>query len=184
MSDRIAIYHDGRIEQIGKAEELYESPASLFVANFMGDSTIFRGPFHPTADGGELRWKGHDLRVSKETCARVPLQSGAAAAVVVRPERTKLRRLASGDDVSGDQNRLPGVLREVIYLGSIRKYMIELDGGEVAQARVSVAEDDSHRFATGDRVCLEWPASASRLLPDGPSDPIGDAAADLVLDAA
>jgi putative spermidine/putrescine transport system ATP-binding protein len=182
MSDRIAIYHEGRIEQIGSAEELYKNPSSLFVADFIGESSIFRGSFHLTPDGGELHWKGRELHVSKENCGHARLQSGAAAAVVVRPERTRIRRVADESDEATADNRLPGVLREVIYLGAIRKYLIELTGGAVAQARVSAAEEDGHELAIGDRVFLEWPASASYLLPVGETR--ADDPAALVLDAA
>jgi putative spermidine/putrescine transport system ATP-binding protein len=185
MSDRIAIYGEGRIEQIGAAEELYENPSTLFVADFMGDSNIFRGRFHPTPEGGEVRWNGHEVRVSKEKCAGMPLKSGDAAAVVVRPERARIRRSADAHEATAADNRLPGVLREVIYLGSIRKYLIELASGDLAQARVSVAHQDGHGLSAGDRVCLEWPTSASHLLADGSGRPLkeGDPA-DLVLDAA
>jgi putative spermidine/putrescine transport system ATP-binding protein len=146
LSDRIAIYNDGRIEQVGTGEELYERPASLFVADFVGESNIFRGRFEAARDGGAVVANGRRLAVSSAAAARTGVASGSAAALIVRPERL---RLGAG------ANRLAGTVREVIYLGSLRKYVLELEDGTTAQTRVQVGQagDD---LEPGDRVEVGW----------------------------
>ena len=150
MSDRIAVYNRGRIEQVGTGEELYERPASLFVADFIGESNIFRGRL----DADVLVSNGLRLPFAEAARERAGLAPRTGAAVVVRPERLRVRATASGGS-DGAVARVPGVVREVIYLGSMRKYVIELEGGCVARARVHVGQEDADLRA-GDRVEVSW----------------------------
>ena len=91
MSDRIAIFSRGRIEQLGSGEDLYERPTSLFVADFIGTSNILRGRFEQNGDaGGWLTGPSSRLRVSPGAAERASLDGGVAAALVVRPERTRI----------------------------------------------------------------------------------------------
>jgi putative spermidine/putrescine transport system ATP-binding protein len=106
MSDRIAIYNRGRIEQLGTAQDLYDRPASLFVADFIGDSNIFRG----------------------QTAA-----DGSTAALVVRPEHLVV--VPAGEAADG-MNRRPGVIAQAVYLGAEWKYVVDLGDGETCQSRV------------------------------------------------
>jgi putative spermidine/putrescine transport system ATP-binding protein len=129
MSDRIAIYNHGRIEQLGTAQDLYDHPTSLFVADFIGDSNIFRG--HPDgtyADDGEM-------------------------SLVVRPEHVSVAPAA--DAAPDGHNRREGTVAESIYLGSEWKYVIAFPGGDVAQARASRAES-GEPLAPGTTVHVCW----------------------------
>ncbi len=103
---------------------------------------------HDTLTGDVLAWQGGTLRVA-------PAGSSPAAgdtAIVVRPERLRLR-LAS-ESPGEEENAVSGVLREVIYLGSSRRYVVDLEE-MVAQARVQVGEA-SVPVEPGDRVLVSW----------------------------
>ena len=102
MSDRIAILNEGRIEQLGSGEDLYERPASLFVADFVGESNILRGRFERDGDGGWLTRDDSRWRVGAAATARAALDGGPPAALVVRPERL---RIVGADDAGAGGDR-------------------------------------------------------------------------------
>src|SRR5262249_51513101 len=93
MSNRIAVYHDGRIEQVGTPEEVYQRPVSLFVATFIGESTTFLGRLDPAAGDPRLVADGLSLPVPASGIERLSLGRGADAALVVRPEAIAIRAL-------------------------------------------------------------------------------------------
>jgi putative spermidine/putrescine transport system ATP-binding protein len=161
MSDRIAVYSHGRIAQIGTGEELYERPASLFVADFIGESNIFRGTLRP-ADGVVETELG-PLRVQPEAWARDDLRAGGRGAVVVRPERMWIRA-PEAPARETDAAALRGRIREVIYLGSTRKYVVELTPEVTATVRTQGRELDD--VPTGPDVVVGWDVHDGVVLPD------------------
>ncbi len=102
MSDQIAVFREGKIEQVGSPADVYEHPATPFVAGFAGTSNLVGG----------------------ETAARI---TGAAQTFSVRPE--KIRMAAPGQSVPPDSYLVDGIVRDVIYLGLYTRYLVELDGG-------------------------------------------------------
>jgi putative spermidine/putrescine transport system ATP-binding protein len=126
LSDRIAVFNEGRIEQIGTPTELYERPDSLFVAQFLGESSIFRG----TVSGNrEVDAEGHRL-----TAGRGEQPNGTAVAVVVRPERI---RIEPDGPRPGSNNAVPGRILQHIYFGNSRKVEVRLDDGTTVLVRES-----------------------------------------------
>jgi putative spermidine/putrescine transport system ATP-binding protein len=126
LSDRIAVFNDGRIEQIGTPTELYERPDSLFVAQFLGESSIFNGIV--TGDR-EVDANGHRL-----TAGRGEQPNGTTVAVVVRPERI---RIVPDGPRPGSNNAVPGQLLQHIYFGNSRKVEVRLDDGTTVLVRES-----------------------------------------------
>jgi putative spermidine/putrescine transport system ATP-binding protein len=161
MSDRIAVYSHGRIAQIGTGEELYERPASLFVADFIGESNIFRGTLRP-ADGVVETELG-PLRVQPEAWARDDLRPGGRGAVVVRPERMWIRAPEAPAHET-DAAALRGRIREVIYLGSTRKYVVELTPEVTTTVRTQGQQLDD--VPTGPDVVVGWDVHDGVVLPD------------------
>jgi len=102
MSDRVAVFRDGRVEQVATPVELYESPASSFVAGFVGTSNRVGG-------------------------AAAQQLLGTPGEYTVRPER--LRIVPAGASVEPGELTLPGRVREVVYLGPTTHAIVELDGG-------------------------------------------------------
>jgi putative spermidine/putrescine transport system ATP-binding protein len=169
MSDRIAIFNAGRIEQIGSGEDLYDRPVSLFVADFIGESNILRGRLE--VDGAEARvvQDGWSWRVPA-TGSQPAVTAGNAAALVVRPERARL--VASDHDLGPDWNTIDADVGEVLYLGSTRKYELTLPTGGVAVVREHVGGAGTGpvpatTWRTGDHVRLAWLVDESVVVADG-----------------
>ena len=164
MSDRIAIFNQGRIEQIGSGEDLYDRPASLFVAEFIGESNIIRGRFEH--DGGAAGWIVREpwrCLVGSGSVQRAAMDGGAAAGLVVRPER--MRILAPTDEAPSGVSVLDGTVDEALYLGSDRKYGLQLADGQHVTVREQ--RDGSERvWARGDMVRVAWSVEDAVLLPD------------------
>ncbi len=113
MSDRLAVFNQGKIEQIGAPAEVYERPATAFVAGFVGVSNL----------------------VSGQTAKAI---TGSAQTFTVRPEKIHLREVNA--PVADGECAAPGRIRDVVYLGMHTRYLVELDGGGDPSALPSVAE--------------------------------------------
>jgi putative spermidine/putrescine transport system ATP-binding protein len=172
LSDRIAVFNHGRIEQVGTADELYEAPRTVFVAQFLGESTLLEGVV-AQRDGATtaLQTCGVTVRASRGDAPG----TGARAAVLVRPERIAV---VPGSAPAPDGNAVPGEVAQDIYLGNARKLEVTLpDGGT---ARVREAAGSASGCRAGDRVWLTFrPEDAVALTADGASaeaDALGVAA--------
>ena len=161
MSDRIAIFHDGRIEQLGSGEDLYERPVSLFVADFIGESNILHGRYVAGADGGAVTADLGTWRVSPEWAARASLADGASAAMVVRPERLHLA--APDAEVAAGRNAITATVTDVLYLGSTRKYELRLASGQQVGVREQLGRDEGD-WRPGQEVKLTWSIGAGVLV--------------------
>jgi spermidine/putrescine ABC transporter ATP-binding subunit len=122
LSDRIAIMNRGEIVQVGSPLELYERPASAFVAGFLGDVNLLEG----CVTGRE----GRDLRIAVEGGLLVRAEGdsaialGARVIVAIRPER-----LTIGDEASGAYNAWPGVVSNTVFVGELVRHSVALSGG-------------------------------------------------------
>ncbi len=152
MSDRVAVMSNGRIEQIGTPAEVYEDPATVFVADFLGVSNLMEAHASGT-DGCTVTIGDFALRAGcGDLGARGPVK------VVARPERIELR---AGD---GD-NCLPGMVERTVYLGTSLQVMVRLATG--AQLQVSVTNTgDTGAHPQGTPVSLHIPPDALRVLAD------------------
>jgi putative spermidine/putrescine transport system ATP-binding protein len=146
MSDRIAVFNKGRIEQIGTPEELYDRPATRFVASFIGDTNLVEGRVLGVAGGiCEIETAAGRIAAS----ARTPLEAGAAVFVAVRPERVVLA------PVQAAGGGLEGVIIEQVFLGTSRKYVVRLaDGTELVVLRPISDPPFEHAAPT---VRVSWP---------------------------
>ncbi len=102
MSDRLAVFNRGRIEQVGSPADVYERPATGFVAGFVGVSNVLEG----------------------ETAAAI---AGDPHPFTIRPEKISMHELDA--PVDGDSCTATGHVREVVYLGATTRYIVELDAG-------------------------------------------------------
>ena len=163
MSDRIAVYNDGAIQQIGSAEDLYERPGSLFVADFIGESNIIRGRWDG-GRGGRLVRDG--LALAGDGGGGAGLTDGAPAGLVLRPERIRIARSAPADAVAvADGCSVTGVVQEIVYLGMAFKYVVKVAEGLTIHARAGVAERPRDVEA-GTSVTLRWQVGDGVVLPE------------------
>ena len=139
MSDRIAVFNLGKIEQIGTPAEIYEHPATPFVAGFVGISNLVKGPMARRIVGSEQMFS-------------------------IRPEKIHL----VGSDVRQgvDEYAVDGKVRDVIYLGLYTRYLVELDdGGDlvVVEQNLKTTSMDVTRLR-GQNVRLLWKKEHVRVL--------------------
>jgi spermidine/putrescine transport system ATP-binding protein len=149
MSDRVAVLHDGTIEQCGEPQALYEQPDTAFVANFLGISNLVP----VTANGSDLVLGSFRLRAEQG----VGRPAGDALAMI-RPERVRLEPHGSAGE-----NRLPGMVEEVVYLGFHQEVRVRLATGALVKVNQS-NDDDTVEYAQGDPVAVHLPAAHVRVL--------------------
>jgi spermidine/putrescine transport system ATP-binding protein len=151
MSDRIAVMCDGLIEQLGTPRQIYEHPATRFVAGFIGTSNLLSGTVARVADGAAV------IEVSAQERIVVPLRERAVAAgadleLTVRPEKIEL----SSAEPASAGCRLRGTITEVVYLGTSTNYTIATTTG----AEITVFQQNSSSAdvaaGRGDSVWLSW----------------------------
>ncbi|MGW1893397.1 ABC transporter ATP-binding protein [Streptomyces sp. NPDC002004] len=133
MSDRVAVMNEGRVEQCGTPEDVYEHPTSRFVASFMGTSNLMAGTYR---DGEVVLDQGPSLPVGRRDVG-----DGSTVSVSVRPEKIWLSDFEPGMSV------LRGVIRETVYSGPTTTYLIELAPG----VTLSVLEQNTARARMEDR---------------------------------
>jgi putative spermidine/putrescine transport system ATP-binding protein len=137
MSDRLAVFSHGRIEQVGTPAEVYERPATGFVAGFVGVSNVLEGPVAQAI-------------------------AGDPHAFTIRPEKIALHD--PDDSVGPDDCTATGRVREVVYLGAITRYVVELDGGgELAVMQQNLTTSSMEALQVrGKAVRLVWRRSNNR----------------------
>ncbi|MEU1227913.1 ABC transporter ATP-binding protein [Streptomyces sp. NPDC005828] len=144
MSDRIAVFHQGRIEQVAAPAEIYERPATPFVAGFVGTSNLLTG----------------------ETARRVV---GAPGTYSIRPEKI---RILADHKAPGDPGHATaaGTVAEVVYLGDSTRFLVDLDGGGRLTALQQNLETSSADLAAfrGARIGLQWHPSHAVGVPENP----------------
>jgi spermidine/putrescine transport system ATP-binding protein len=162
MSDRIAVMNGGRVDQVGTPQEVYEDPATLFVADFLGVANMM----DVEAVGGDngsctVRVGEFTLRAG---CG--DLQTRGAASIVVRPERLEVLPHGAGDR----DNCLPGMIDRTVFVGSNLQVMVRLSGGDVLQASIPNDGVDLALHEQGRPVSVHVPPDALRVLPRSAPD--------------
>jgi putative spermidine/putrescine transport system ATP-binding protein len=150
LSDRIAVLDKGAILQIGTPEQIYETPSSSFVANFIGEMNNFPGTVR---EDKHLCSVALDCGVTVQAVNAIAAKSGMRVNVAVRPEHTRL-------GPPGEAGAIPATVRSTIYHGDHLRYEIEVDGRSDFMARTA----GSQRFAAGASVALSWDADKARVL--------------------
>jgi putative spermidine/putrescine transport system ATP-binding protein len=139
MSDRIAVFNAGRIEQVGTPAEIYEHPASVFIAGFVGTSNVLSGEAAEAITGSPNRF-------------------------TVRPEKI---RIAEPDTPVGERDcSAEGTVRDVVYLGTTTRYIIALEAGvDLVVVQQNLTTSSMEALAAKDRrVKLVWDRQYNRSL--------------------
>jgi putrescine transport system ATP-binding protein len=137
VASRIGVMDAGRLEQVATPRELYEAPASRWIAEFVGDVNLFEGQIE-AREAGRLVVS---TRVAGTIMVAEPRQpiTKTAVAVAIRPEKVKLSRRAPVSDEGNARsiNRLEGIVTGVSYLGGITTYKVKLDSGAVVRSSMA-----------------------------------------------
>ncbi|MFF9124055.1 ABC transporter ATP-binding protein [Streptomyces sp. NPDC014889] len=142
MSDRIAVFHQGRIEQVGTPAEIYERPATGFVASFVGTSNLLEG----------------------ESARRI---LGVPGTHSIRPEKIRVLKESADADEPG-QATVTGTVADVVYLGDSTRLLVDLDtGGRLTalQQNLETSAEDVAAYR-GTRVRLAWHSRHAVQVPD------------------
>jgi spermidine/putrescine transport system ATP-binding protein len=156
MSDRIAVMNGGRVEQVATPRELYQHPASPFVAGFIGVSNLlsFR------VDRREGDTLVMDLGDGQRIRAIASTHAEGTATITVRPEWIKL-----GDaDLNGRDSRVRGTVTDVVYLGSVTQLIVLLPTGEHLTVHQLNDEVGGQEPSPGQQVELRWAAEHSYVI--------------------
>ncbi len=153
MSDRLAVMRQGRVEQTGGPEEVYERPATPFVASFLGASNLLSGEIKGESNGyTQILTDGGDLVLADTE--QIPAGVSGQVQAGVRPEKITL---APEDQTpTSERNHVSGVIRMSTYIGVNYQYEVEGPGGHMLRVYVqNLGAAGTHPNA-GDRVRLEW----------------------------
>ena len=152
MSDRIAIMNEGKIIQLDTPVELYESPASLFVADFIGESNFLKGRVAETVDDKTAVETDDGLKVWVKRFDRG--NPGEEVSVAIRPE--KIQILADVADGFNDiVNCFSGSVEEIIYVGEARIYRVSLAAGTAVDVKVQ-SGPSAQNFKIGGDINIGW----------------------------
>jgi putrescine transport system ATP-binding protein len=156
VAGRIGVMDGGRLEQVATPRELYEAPASRWIAEFVGDVNMFEGEVE-THEAHRLAVSTRDAGTIIVAEPRQPVTK-TDVCVAIRPEKVKLSRRGPVADAGQARaiNRLEGVITDVGYLGGITSYKVKLDTGAVLRSSMAnTARLDSDAYNVGQRV-VAW----------------------------
>ncbi|HZS33087.1 MAG TPA: ABC transporter ATP-binding protein [Methylomirabilota bacterium] len=163
MADEIAVMAGGRVVQVGPPADLYDRPATRFVAEFLGDSNLERGTV--TGPAGDGRWRVDCGGLALTAAAPRTWTPGSRVAVAVRPERVRVRRPGDPGPES-PANTCPGVIEEVIFRGALRRYRVRLPHGSLWSVDEPAAGDVPAPLGAGAAVTLGWRPEDCAAIPD------------------
>ncbi|MCK7625590.1 ABC transporter ATP-binding protein [Streptomyces sp. RS10V-4] len=155
MADTVAVMNGGRVEQLGAPAELYENPATTFVANFLGTSNLIAAEV--TEAGGEdllLAAGGATLRLPARRC-RTAARAGGQVLAGVRPEKVALAHADDAGEVPAGHNRLTGRVKDASFIGVSTQYVIDVPGvGELSVYEQNIGRDG--RLVPGAETVAHW----------------------------
>jgi spermidine/putrescine transport system ATP-binding protein len=166
MSDRLAVMSNGRVEQVGTPNEVYEEPRTTYVADFLGVSNLMDAQAEGPDGSGRCK-----VRLGDFTLLAGQGESDALgeAKIVIRPERVGLEQQGATGE-----NRVPGMVERVVYVGSILQVIVHLAPGRTLQAWIQ-NQGESLPYGQGTPVTVHLPVDALRVLVDGA--PVGESVA-------
>jgi len=166
LSDRVVVMSEGRIEQLGTPSEIYNFPATPFVASFVGTLNLLNATVVDPA-GGAIEIEGQRIKASKA----VPAPAGATVSVALRPESIAL-------GASGGANRLRGPLEDISFLGSIVRMRMGLGTSSTSISLDTFNDPNLALPPVGEQVTVSFPPEACLVLAQAASpaqaDPLAE----------
>jgi putrescine transport system ATP-binding protein len=163
LSSRIAVMEGGRFLQVGEPREIYEYPASRFVADFIGTINTFEG--HVTAiDADGVTVEASEENVSLRALGEHGVETGQRVCVAVRPEKIFISREPPDDPGA---TRLRGVVDDLGYFGNLSLYRVRLGSGRIIQVSSQNRQRSAKRFVEWeDEIWVSWQPASAVLLVD------------------
>ncbi len=160
VASRVAVMDNGKIIQVDTPPRIYESPNSVYVADFIGDVNLIRGNASVRPDGlASLAWAEGAPEITGT--AGDGLSASAPATFVIRPEKVNI----SADRPTDMKNVVQGRVHDIAYLGNISTYHVQLANGQIVKAQTANNRRLSQRsFTWEDEVYLSWTDTAGLVL--------------------
>ena len=159
MSDRVAVMNEGRVDQLGSPKEIYDSPATEFVAGFIGLANILRATVEST-EGAKVTVRFPDGGgTSADTRGRT-FSPGEVATVVLRPERL---RIEASDPAGKAVGRIMATVKAVVFQGAVTRVDLASAGG--MDLTVLLLAQDSVELEERQQVWVTWEADGVTVLP-------------------
>lgn len=167
MADRIAVMHEGHVLQIGEPREVYEQPATRFVADFIGETNFIRGQLDKMRDGVGIVHLQDDTTIEAELPNDRFIPVGTTVNVPIRPERIGI--MPENEQRQFDANMhmtvLPATVLEVNYIGTDTRYAVQIAGENEVVVRIqNVDYEEQYQFEIGDPVQVFWPLKSTYIL--------------------
>ncbi|KPQ06385.1 MAG: ABC-type putrescine uptake system ATPase component PotG [Rhodobacteraceae bacterium HLUCCA12] len=160
LATRIGVMNEGVIRQIGEPREIYESPNSRYVADFIGSVNLFEGQVADTA--APIAVETGDLGVMQAQGSDGSVTAGQTVWLALRPERIALSRAEPA--AKPGLNVLPGVVEDVAYMGHMSHFRVRLANGRMLRVTMSNRLHDEDPITWDEAVFASWAASAMRVL--------------------
>jgi putrescine transport system ATP-binding protein len=161
LSSRMGVMNHGRIAQVGTPAAIYESPATKFVADFIGSVNMFEGR---VLDEGAGRIQSDELGCIVCVDRNLHCARGATVWTAVRPEKINMIRGAAAADGRGE-NVVLGVVKEIAYMGDVSIYLVQIDSGKTVRVTLpNIMRDAEHRITRDETVQLSWHGSSPVVL--------------------
>ena len=164
LGTRLGVMDRGRIVQVGTPAEIYESPVSRFVADFIGSVNLLQGRVAVAGAGG-LTIRCEPFGCTVRTAQRVECVPGDTVWAAIRPEKIMLAAGAVPGEAAPRDNHVRGRVREVAYLGDVSICLVEIDSGKLLRVtlpnRSGLAAQRDLRHAT---VTLSWDDASPVIL--------------------
>ena len=155
MSDRVGVMSDGRLIQVGAPEEIYDRPATRYVADFVGEANMLDGRVVERVGSRVTLDVGADRQVAAQTDA--PIGAGDAACLILRPERVDIARWnGSPDSAVEDRSSIAGTVRDLVFVGTHRKFVVDVSERNRLVVSAPNRRGSELEVAVGDRVRLSW----------------------------
>ncbi len=162
MSDRVVVMQEGHIEQIGTPRQVYEEPANLNVATFIGEVNVFEGQI--VSHQGEKRWLVDVLGKTRMVTSPRMFTPGENVSVVVRPEDV---RVWGQHEINDTVEMFAGTVEEAIYKGTTVDLMVRLanDNKLIAATEFFNEDDDRLEYKMSEQVWVTWAPGWEVILP-------------------
>jgi putrescine transport system ATP-binding protein len=162
LGQRLGVMNHGRIAQVGSPSDIYESPATRFVADFIGSVNMFEGQVSDT-DSEFVRIECNELGCVVRAQRALSRPPGATVWTAIRPEKINISRQSPAN--GADDNAVQGTVREIAYMGDMSIYLVQIASGKMMRVTLpNVSRGGERALAREEQVWLSWHGSSPVLL--------------------
>jgi putrescine transport system ATP-binding protein len=164
LGQRLGVMNRGKIVQVGTPSDIYESPATRFVADFIGSVNMFEG--RVSDDGSEfVRIECGELGGAVRAERAVGCARGATVWAAIRPEKINIARQPPAAGAPGADNVVRGTVREIAYMGDMSIYLVQIASGRMLRVTLpNISRGGERPLAREESVWLSWHGSSPVIL--------------------